>query len=150
MLQYWPCILAKCHVVITSVIRQKGKSQNGCFKKTKHGKFSEKRAFFTPWYAHLRVKNVYFSEKFDVLCFLETPVLRFALLLYYWRLNHFTTLSQVCGNVTIMRSLIIPILRSSYIISREVHLLSNVALQRWGNVTTLWLWRRNIDVVKAL
>ena len=33
---------------IPSVIRQKGKSQNGCFKKTKHAKFSEKRTFFTP------------------------------------------------------------------------------------------------------
>ena len=32
----------------TSVIRQKGKSQNGCFKKTKHVKFSEKETFFTP------------------------------------------------------------------------------------------------------
>ena len=27
----------------SSVIRQKGESQNGCFKKTKHAKFSEKR-----------------------------------------------------------------------------------------------------------
>ena len=27
---------------IASVISQKGESQNGCFKKTKHGKFSEK------------------------------------------------------------------------------------------------------------
>ena len=33
---------------ISSVIRQKGESQNGCFKKTKHAKFSEKRAFLTP------------------------------------------------------------------------------------------------------
>ena len=32
----------------SSVIRQKGESQNGCFKKTKHVKFSEKRAFLTP------------------------------------------------------------------------------------------------------
>ena len=31
----------------TSVIRQKGESQNGCFKKTKHAKFSEKRTFLT-------------------------------------------------------------------------------------------------------
>ena len=30
------------------VIRQKGESQNGCFKKTKHAKFSEKQTFFTP------------------------------------------------------------------------------------------------------
>ena len=36
-----------------SVIRQKGESQNGCLKKTKHAKFSEKRTFLTPWYAHI-------------------------------------------------------------------------------------------------
>ena len=32
----------------SSVIRQKGESQNGCFKKTKQVEFSEKRTFFTP------------------------------------------------------------------------------------------------------
>ena len=32
----------------SSVIRQKGESENGCFKKTKHAKFSEKRTFLTP------------------------------------------------------------------------------------------------------
>ena len=31
-----------------SVIRQKEESQNGCFKKTKHAKFSEKGTFLTP------------------------------------------------------------------------------------------------------
>ena len=30
------------------VIRQKGESQNGCFKKKKYAKFSEKRTFLTP------------------------------------------------------------------------------------------------------
>ena len=30
-----------------SVITQKGESENGCFKKTKHAKFSEKRQFLT-------------------------------------------------------------------------------------------------------
>ena len=44
-LRYWE---------ISSVIRQKGESQNECFKKTKHAKFSEKRTFLTPWYAHVR------------------------------------------------------------------------------------------------
>ena len=39
-----------------------GKSQNGCFKKTKHVKFSEERTFLTPWYAHVR-----FSE--NLACF---------------------------------------------------------------------------------
>ena len=37
---------------ISSVIRQKGESQNACFKKTKHAKFYEKWTFLTPWYAH--------------------------------------------------------------------------------------------------
>ena len=70
----------------SSVIRQKGESQNGCFKKAKHVKFSKKRTFLTPWYAHLRVRNVCFSAwKYGVLCFLETPVLRYALLSYYRR-----------------------------------------------------------------
>ena len=36
------------------VIRQKGESQNRCFKKTEHAKFSEKLTFFTSWYAHVR------------------------------------------------------------------------------------------------
>ena len=34
----------------------KGESQNGCFKKTKHAKFSEKRTFLIPWYAHVGVR----------------------------------------------------------------------------------------------
>ena len=40
----------------SSVIRQKGESQNSCYKKTKHIKFSEKRTFLTTWYAHVRVR----------------------------------------------------------------------------------------------
>ena len=70
-------------------MRQKGESQNGCFKSTEHAKSSEKRTFLHPWYAHVRElirgKKCSFFEKFGVLCFLETPVLRFALLPYYWR-----------------------------------------------------------------
>ena len=66
----------------SSVIRQKGESQNGCFKKTKHAKYSEKQTFFTPWYAHVRTGS-------GVLCFPETPILRFALLPYYRRRHVF-------------------------------------------------------------
>ena len=33
--------------ITSSVNRQKSKSQNGCYKKTKHTKFSEKRTFLT-------------------------------------------------------------------------------------------------------
>ena len=32
----------------SSVRRQKGESQNGCFKKTKHARFSKKQTFPTP------------------------------------------------------------------------------------------------------
>ena len=39
--------------LIWLVIRQKGESQNGCFKKTKYAKFFVKQTFLTPWYAHL-------------------------------------------------------------------------------------------------
>ena len=96
----------------SAVIRQKDGSQNGCFKKTKHTKFSEKRRFLTPythtyeivfqenkarqkrtflthWYVHVRVRitgwEMFLFRKFGVLCFLETPILRFALLPYYRR-----------------------------------------------------------------
>ena len=41
-------------LIKSSVVRQKRKSKNGCFKKTKHAKFSEKQTFVTPWYAHVR------------------------------------------------------------------------------------------------
>ena len=58
---------------LSSVIRQKSESQNGCFKKTKHVEFSEKRTFLTPRYADVRtcayqgVRNVCFSENWRVL-----------------------------------------------------------------------------------
>ena len=75
------------------VIRQKNKSQNGRYKKTKHAKFSEKRMFLTLWYVHVRVriscKKCLFYGKFGVLvlCFLVTPVLRFVLLPHYQRIG---------------------------------------------------------------
>ena len=67
--------------------KAKGQSQNGCDKK-KHVKFSEKRTFLT--HTHVCVsggKKCSFFGKFGVLCFLVTPVLRFALLPYYRRLT---------------------------------------------------------------
>ena len=57
---------------------QKGESQNGCFKKTKQAKFSEKRTFVTPWYAQVWKKCSFFG-KFNLLCFFGRPVLRFDL-----------------------------------------------------------------------
>ena len=68
--------------LLPSVIKQKSESQNGCFKKINHAKFSQKQTLNK----YLRVsggKKCLFFGKVGVLCFLETPVLRFALLLYY-------------------------------------------------------------------
>ena len=55
--------------------KRKQENKKITFKKTKHAKFSEKLTF----------KCLFFG-KFGVLCFLETPVLRFALLPYYRRI----------------------------------------------------------------
>ena len=61
----------------SSVIRQKGESQNGCFKKTKHFKFSEKRTFLTPistcTCAYQEVRNVRFAENLKCFDFLKHP-----------------------------------------------------------------------------
>ena len=73
--------------ITSSVIGQKGESQNGCFKKTKQAKFSDKQIFLTPWYECVsRGKKHFFFGKFAVLCFFETRVLRFTLLAYYRQL----------------------------------------------------------------
>ena len=70
-----------------SVIRQKGKFENGCFKKTKHAKFPKNKHFSPPdTHTYVSVsgnKKCSFFRKFGVLCSLKTPVSRFALLLYY-------------------------------------------------------------------
>ena len=62
----WVCWTERCFLLqvfcITSVIKPKGESQNGCFEKTKHVKFSEKRRF---------LKESSFFGKFEVLCFLS-------------------------------------------------------------------------------
>ena len=46
-------------IYISLVIRQKGESQNGCFKKTRHAKFSEKGTFLTHTYLY---KNFFFRK----------------------------------------------------------------------------------------
>ena len=64
-------------------IRQKGESQNGGNKKTKHAKFSEKWTFLIPWYAnahvHITDKKCSFFGKFGALCFLTTINVQFRL-----------------------------------------------------------------------
>ena len=70
----------------SSAIRQKDESQNGCYKKTKHAKFSEKLTFLNPRYAHVRVlsggKKCLFFGKYGVLfsCDTRFEIQPFALL----------------------------------------------------------------------
>ena len=64
--------------IISSVIRQKRKSQNGCFKKTKHAKFSEKKNISHPLICtrtcpYQGVRNVRFSENLACSVFLKHP-----------------------------------------------------------------------------
>ena len=56
--------------------KEKGESQNGCFEKTKR----------TMHVCVSEGNKCSFFRMFDVLCFLERPVLRFAILPYYRRL----------------------------------------------------------------
>ena len=62
---------------------------SSCYKKTKHAIFSEKRTFLNPRTCVDQgvSKKCSFFEKFGVLCFLVTPVLKFALLPYYQRIQ---------------------------------------------------------------
>ena len=55
--------------IISSAIRQKWESLNGCFKKTKHAQFPEKRIFRTCAYQGGR--NVRFSENLACFVFLK-------------------------------------------------------------------------------
>ena len=54
--------------------------------------------------AYQGVRNVRFFGKFDVLCFLETPVLRFALLPYYRRNGNYHLLWKFCIHLLFIRS----------------------------------------------
>ena len=72
----------------SSVIRQKGESQNGCFQKTKARQIFRKTNISYPLIrtrasAYQGVRNIRFSENLACFCFFETPVLRFTLLPYY-------------------------------------------------------------------
>ena len=64
------------YVFVMSVMRQKGESQNGCFKKTKHAKFSERTNISYPLIrarmcAYQGPKNVRFSENLAYSVFLK-------------------------------------------------------------------------------
>ena len=65
----------------SSVKRHESESQSACFKKTKHGKFSEKLTFLTPWDAHVRMfvfRNIWralfsWSTRFEIRLFALLP-----------------------------------------------------------------------------
>ena len=78
----------------SSVIRPTGECQNGCYKKRKQNMLNfPKNEHFLPSDTHTQVcvyqgdKKCSFFGKFGVLCFLVTPILRFALLPCYRRNN---------------------------------------------------------------
>ena len=75
-----------------SVIRQKGQSHNGYYKKKSTSNFPENKHILPPD-THTNVcisrgKKYPFFGKFGELCFLVTSVLRFALLNYYRQSTH--------------------------------------------------------------
>ena len=63
-------ILHISHLPYSLGIRQKGESQNGCFKKAKQAKISEKQTFLTP---NQEVRNFCFSEILACFAFLKNP-----------------------------------------------------------------------------
>ena len=69
--------------------RQKGESQNGCFKKAKHAKFPKNKHFLPPdMHTYVCVsggKKCLLFGNFDVFAFLKHPF--FALLPYYRRFH---------------------------------------------------------------
>ena len=74
----------------SSVIRENGKFQNGCLKKQSTPSFPKQECFLlSDTHTFVRIsggKKCSFLRKLDVLCFLETSVLRFTLLPYYQRI----------------------------------------------------------------
>ena len=76
-LSFWflkPCL--NTGATFTSVIKQKGESQNGCFEKTKHAQIFRKTNIYYPLIrtstqAYQGVKNVRFSENLMCLVFLK-------------------------------------------------------------------------------
>ena len=59
----------------SSVIKQKGESQNGGNKKTKHAEFSEKRRFLTPWYVHVWRALLSSYLRFEIRSFALLPTI---------------------------------------------------------------------------
>ena len=102
------CYIIKLYSLIqysSLVIKQNGESQNRGNKKAKHTKFSEKRIFLNPWYAHV---HVCFSENLACFAFTLPPFWDslFCLItneLWGWKLkeqeqNQTRWMQNCCGN----------------------------------------------------
>ena len=81
----------------------KGKSRNGCYKKRKRTKFSEKQTFLTTWCAYQVVRNVCFSENLKRFVFLQRSFWDLPSLPYYRRYVYFPQqfLKQLRGHLLI-------------------------------------------------
>ena len=98
----------KCN---SSGIRQKAESQNGCFKKKQSTpKFPENKRFLPPdTYMHVCVsggKKCLFFGNFGVLCFLEAPVLKFALLPFYRQVENFKSSQDGKKQIAVVKCMI--------------------------------------------
>ena len=75
--------------LLSSLISQKGESQSSVSRKQRKPHFPKNEHFLPPdthtYMCVSRGKKCSFFGKFGMLCFLETPILKFALLPYYRR-----------------------------------------------------------------
>ena len=79
-----------------SVIRQRANLKTGVSRKLSTLNFPKNEHFLSPdthtYFSVSGGKKCSFFWKFDVLCFLEAPVLKFVLLSYYQRISGYETL----------------------------------------------------------
>ena len=117
------------------VIRQKGKSQNGGNKKTKHAKVLKKEhfllhdtrmcAFLTPWYAYVRISYpmirvcAHFLPHDTPLCAFLTPWYAYVWLLGGKQYSFFGKFSVFCFLVnSVLRFALVPYYQRNRIINR--------------------------------
>ena len=98
---YYDCVSTRLnislleHYYIPSATRQKGESQNGCYKRTKYAKFSEKQTFFTSWYTHVQMfvfwkiwcALLFCNTVFEIRSFALLPTIR-ARFITTWKMAH--------------------------------------------------------------
>ena len=91
-LLWWRCLPGYQSEIVGN--KAERRISNGCFKKTKHVKFSEKTNIFyslihTRTFAYQRVKNVRFSENLTCFVFLKHP---------FWDSPFYLLTDEICDN----------------------------------------------------